>query len=460
MAHVQWTIFTVGRMTGTLMDQLILIMIDSFVEFCMSKVRLLLHFNVRPIMVFDGGHLPMKSHQEALRSQSRRESRAKATELLSVGDSAAAYIHVQKSTDVTPQMAARLIDELKKMGIEYVVAPYEADAQMAWLDRVGLVEAVITEDSDLLLFGCKRVLFKLDKTGYADEICIERLGESTELDLRMFPYHSFRHMCMLSGCDYLPSIHGMGLKTAYKYLSKYRDIQRVLQILRAEMPTKMPPDYEDTFARAEMTFLHQRVYDVRKKLVCFLNPLPQSDDYDGDDGDEWNFLGPPIEESHAREICEGRLCPFTLEPFRPPPPIVPDAQVEPTPSQLPFEIHLDRKPTRTPFIEVHPDKTPLIELDHNKKPTRTFTLKTNAIDAVRLSLKRSFNTTTLPAGQENQALRGAFAFGNSGRATELDQIYLQNTTRPSNIGKRKALSQPLPNPKQRSVRDFFKFNES
>ena len=47
--------------------------------------------------------------------------------------------------------------------IEYYVAPYEADAQLAYLYMSGIAQLVITEDSDLLAFGVKRVLFHLDK---------------------------------------------------------------------------------------------------------------------------------------------------------------------------------------------------------------------------------------------------------------------------------------------------------
>jgi exonuclease-1 len=152
----------------------------------MAKVRLLLYYGVKPILVFDGAHLPMKRHQENQRAHSRRTSRNKANELLAAGNDSAAHIHIQKAADITPQMAAQLIVELQKAGVQYVVAPYEADAQMAYLDQVGMVSAVITEDSDLLLFGCKRVLFKLDSNGSADEICIRRLGEATELDFSNF----------------------------------------------------------------------------------------------------------------------------------------------------------------------------------------------------------------------------------------------------------------------------------
>ena len=43
--------------------------------------------------------------------------------------------------------------------MEFVVAPYEADAQMAFLARNGDVDLVITEDSDLIAYGCPQVGF-------------------------------------------------------------------------------------------------------------------------------------------------------------------------------------------------------------------------------------------------------------------------------------------------------------
>ena len=62
-------------------------------------------------------------------------------------------------------MARRLIEELKKADIPYVVAPYEADAQMAYLERIGEVSAILSEDSDLLVFGARCLLTKLDQYG-------------------------------------------------------------------------------------------------------------------------------------------------------------------------------------------------------------------------------------------------------------------------------------------------------
>ena len=50
-------------------------------------------------------------------------------------------------------MLQALVDE----GVEFMVAPYEVDAQMAYLAINGDVHAVISEDSDLLVYGCPRV---------------------------------------------------------------------------------------------------------------------------------------------------------------------------------------------------------------------------------------------------------------------------------------------------------------
>ena len=49
------------------------------------------------------------------------------------------------------------LQECRRNGVECIVAPYEADAQLTYLQKEGIVDFVITEDSDMLVFGCKRV---------------------------------------------------------------------------------------------------------------------------------------------------------------------------------------------------------------------------------------------------------------------------------------------------------------
>lgn len=53
--------------------------------------------------------------------------------------------------------AALLLKACRARGVDCVVAPYEADAQLAYLNKCGIAQLIITEDSDLLLFGCDKV---------------------------------------------------------------------------------------------------------------------------------------------------------------------------------------------------------------------------------------------------------------------------------------------------------------
>lgn len=68
------------------------------------------------------------------------------------------------------QLNTVIIQALIAEEVSYVVAPYEADAQLAYLEKKGIIDGIITEDSDLLVFGCRKVLFKLDADGRCVEI--------------------------------------------------------------------------------------------------------------------------------------------------------------------------------------------------------------------------------------------------------------------------------------------------
>ena len=95
----------------------------------------------------------------------RKENREKAMHLLREGRRDEAFKYFQTSIDITPEMARNVIAAARERNIDCIVAPYEADAQLAYLNMCGLIDYIITEDSDLCLFGCQKVLFKLKETG-------------------------------------------------------------------------------------------------------------------------------------------------------------------------------------------------------------------------------------------------------------------------------------------------------
>jgi exonuclease-1 len=80
-----------------------------------------------------------------------------------------------QSIGVTPLMAYKAINYVKEWcsKVECIVAPYEADAQLAYLSKIDYVQGVITEDSDLIVFGAKRILYKLNND-YVQEFRLEK----------------------------------------------------------------------------------------------------------------------------------------------------------------------------------------------------------------------------------------------------------------------------------------------
>ena len=110
------------------------------------------------------------------------------------------------------------------MAVTYVVAPYEADSQLAFLARTGQVDAVISEDSDLIPYGCRRVLYKWDHdSGMGDEIDeAYAMLNARKLDMRNWTKDQFLTMCIFTGCDYLPSLKGVAITKAYNLVNKYK----------------------------------------------------------------------------------------------------------------------------------------------------------------------------------------------------------------------------------------------
>ncbi|EOA39755.1 hypothetical protein CARUB_v10008403mg [Capsella rubella] len=279
------------------------------IQYCMHRVNLLRHHGVKPILVFDGGPLPMKLEQENKRARSRKENLARALEHEANGNSSAAYECYSKAVDISPSIAHELIQVLRQENVDYVVAPYEADAQMTFLAINKQVDAIITEDSDLIPFGCPRIIFKMDKFGHGVEFQASKLPKNKDLSLSGFSSQMILEMCILSGCDYLQSLPGMGLKRAHALITKFKSYDRVIKHLKYST-VSVTPGYEESFKRALLTFKHQRVYDQKTEDIMHLSGF--SDNL----GEDSDFVGPLMPQHIAKGIALGQLDPFTQLPFQ------------------------------------------------------------------------------------------------------------------------------------------------
>lgn len=130
------------------------------------------------------------------------------------------------------------------------------------------------------MFGCKTVLYKLDVVdNTVTSIRRDQFGSVTNssdpnsISLYGWSDTQFRWMAILSGCDYLPSIPGVGLKTANSLLRKWKTAEHVVRAISMQGKKTVPISYWKEFQLAEMCFLHQRVYcPISKKLVPLKDP--------------------------------------------------------------------------------------------------------------------------------------------------------------------------------------------
>ncbi|XP_018011385.1 exonuclease 1 isoform X2 [Hyalella azteca] len=280
---------------------------DGYVVYVMKLVRLLVSHHIKPIMVFDGCNLPSKAGTEAERRESRAKNRALAKEMLREGRVREAREFFQRCVDVTSKMARAVMKACRELNVDCIVAPYEADAQLAYLANEGFADVVITEDSDLLVFGCEKVIFKMDSLGGGILVEQEKLHVALGLPPDRFSLDLFRNMCILSGCDYLPSLPGIGLVKACKFfsLTSNTDVFNVLCKLPAYL--KMPQlevtlEYRSSFVKAVNTFLYQLVFCPRQRV---LRPLVMYQD--GSDCSDHPYAGAFIGNEKAFAIALGNV---------------------------------------------------------------------------------------------------------------------------------------------------------
>ena len=315
-------------------------------------------FGVTPYLVFDGDALPSKAGTNRERRKRRDESKALGLELYRAGKTAQAHQELQKSADVTPYMARQLIEELKRNNVQYIVAPYEADAQLVYLEQNSIIDGILSEDSDMLVFGAKRLITKLDQ--YGECVMIDRTDFALckEVSLAGWTDAMFRRMAILSGCDYLPNIPKMGLKTAYRFVRKYKEADKTIRMVALEGKLSVPAEYLEDFQHAELTFLHHRVFCPLQQKMVHLNEIPR-----GLNAQDMPYLGPYVEADTAVGVACGDLNPRTREPV-----VLKETPAKPALKEnrrQTLPVATDLKPSMSIESFFGPRRQPLAELDPN-----------------------------------------------------------------------------------------------
>ncbi|ADG12970.1 flap structure-specific endonuclease [Methanocaldococcus infernus ME] len=174
------------------------------------KTIMLLENDIIPIWVFDGEPPKLKEKTR----EKRREEKKKAEEKLrEVQDEIERARYFKRLSYVNKDMIENCKYLLSLMGIPYVQAPSEGEAQASYMAKKGDVWAVVSQDYDSLLYGAPRVVRNLTTT--KDELELIELNEVLE-NLRI-SLDDLIDIAIMMGTDYNPKgIEGIGFKRAYE----------------------------------------------------------------------------------------------------------------------------------------------------------------------------------------------------------------------------------------------------
>lgn len=276
---------------------------DQYCQLFLKKIQILTKLGIKPVVVFDGDPLPSKKEENIKRSLKRKEAYEIVKKMIEDGEPGY-FKYMQAALSITPEMLEKTVKLLNKEGIETIQAPYESDAQLTFLINNKYIDHILTEDSDMIVHGCKSVLYKFRdnkvmhycretiynrlcpeskiKNTHQKSIPNEKVPTSAEKYKLSTLLANLMNISILSGCDYLENIPGVGINTLIKYWQEEeikhtfqtnQEIKNDLNIVKSILRTisrkkEIPPSYFDLFIKARNTFLFQVVYDpIRKYRV-------------------------------------------------------------------------------------------------------------------------------------------------------------------------------------------------
>ena len=223
--------------------------------------RLVADYRIKPVFVFDGRSPPMK-HAEV---EKRRASRRKAEEEYEAAIEAADYATAFSKAVMTGRLTAELVADSKRLldllGIPWVQATSEGEAQAAHMAQRGDVWGVNSRDYDSLLFGAPKLVRYVTIQGeeYLPSRGRARKLEPEVIDLNDFLNHhditreQLVDLAILVGTDFNDGIRGIGPKTALKLVKEHGRLE--------DMPEKVVDELPSNYDEIRRIFLEPEVTD-------------------------------------------------------------------------------------------------------------------------------------------------------------------------------------------------------
>lgn len=199
----------------------------------------LLELGMKLVYVFDGKPPELKTEEIRRRSEQRREAKDQYLRALQAGDMVQARKYAEASTILRRDMVADAKELLDAMGIPWVDAPSEGEAQASTMAVEGTVNAVASQDHDSIVFGAPVLVRnvtisgkrRLPSKGIVINVVPERITLSSVLESSGLTREQLVDFAILLGTDFNPDgFEGVGPATALKYLRKYGKLEEIKEV--------------------------------------------------------------------------------------------------------------------------------------------------------------------------------------------------------------------------------------
>jgi flap endonuclease-1 len=220
--------------------------VTSHLSGLLYRTSNLVELGIKPIYVFDGKPPALKTEEIQRRRQVKVEAQVYYEKAVAKGDMVKARMFAQATTSMKTYMkedAHRLLD---LMGLPWVQAPSEGEAQAAHMTRRGDADYCASQDYDSLLFGAPMLLRNVTVSGRrklpSKNVYIDVVPEVFVLDKILkeceITYEQLIDVGILIGTDFNPDgIKGLGPKTALKLIQKYGTLENAVpHIKNGEFP--------------------------------------------------------------------------------------------------------------------------------------------------------------------------------------------------------------------------------
>jgi flap endonuclease-1 len=211
--------------------------VTSHLSGLLYRTSRFLEAGIKPVYVFDGKPPAWKHATIAARSEVRREAHAVWQQRVAEG---AAPEEILKAAKVSARLTDEMIEQSKQlltlMGVPWVQAPSEGEAQAAWMCAEGMAWATASQDWDSLLFGSPKLVRNLTISGKrrvpskeaAYEVVPELFELKTVLKELGLTHEQLIAVALLMGTDYNPGVHGIGPKTALKIVREQKTLDKII----------------------------------------------------------------------------------------------------------------------------------------------------------------------------------------------------------------------------------------